>query len=77
MGSLPPHCVHWKKPRKEPAACFTAATAFAENLLGSEGNNQASAALTGKSDVKQEFLKYIEPEDSLAGYSCSYKLGLV
>lgn len=44
-------------------------------LFGRE-SNQALAALIGRSDMKQEFLKYIGTEDSLAGYSRSYKLVL-
>lgn len=58
------------------AACFTAATAFVEVLSGDEDNNQALAALIGRSNMKQEFLHYIGPGDSLAGYTRSYKLVL-
>ena len=47
--------------------CFTAATAFEENLSGDEESNQALAALIGRLGMKQEFLKYIGPEDGLAG----------
>lgn len=56
--------------------CFTAATAFEENLSGDEESNQALAALIGRLGMKQEFLKYIGPEDGLAGYARSYKLVL-
>lgn len=56
--------------------CFTAATAFEENLSGVEESNQALAALIGRLGMKQEFLKYIGPEDGLAGYARSYKLVL-
>ena len=52
--------------------CFTAATAFEENLSGVEESNQALAALIGRLGMKQEFLKYIGPEDGLAGYARSY-----
>lgn len=65
-----------KKPRKEPAACFTAPTTFVEDLSSAEESNQALAALIGRSDMKREFLNYIGPEDSLAGYARSYKLVL-
>ena len=65
-----------KKPQKESAACFAAATAFVENPLGDEESNQALATLIGRSDMKQEFLKYIGSEDGLAGYARSYKLVL-
>lgn len=65
-----------KKPRKEPAACFTAVTAFVGDLSGDEERNQALAALIGRLDMKQEFLNYIGPGDSLAGYARSYKLVL-
>lgn len=65
-----------EKPRKEPAACFTAVTAFMEVLSGDEEHNQALAAQIGRSDMKQEFLNYIGPGDSLAGYARSYKLVL-
>lgn len=57
-----------EKPRKEPAACFTAPTTFVEDLSSAEESNQALAALIGRSDMKREFLNYIGPEDSLAGY---------
>lgn len=60
-----------EKPQKEPAACFTAATAFVEVLSGNEDNNHALAVLIGRSNMKQEFLNYIGPGDSLAGYARS------
>lgn len=56
--------------------CFTATTVFVEELSGDEESNQALAALIGRADMKQEFLNYIGPEDSLAGYARSYKLVL-
>ena len=65
-----------KKPRKKPAACFTVVTVPVEDLLDSTGSNQALVMSIGRSDMKQEFLKYIGPENSLAGYTRSYKLVL-
>lgn len=56
--------------------CFTVATVFVEDLPGDEDNNQALAALIGRSNMKQEFLNYIGPGNSLAGYARSYKLVL-
>ncbi len=61
---------------REPVPCSITAHRMGEGLLCDRENDQALAAQIGRSDMKQEFMKYIGPEDSLAGYSRSYKLVL-